>query len=203
MAGWTYLSRRYLLQKRAYYSTVNFTHITSEFLSSEFCIIIDDESQEIFRTIDLTVDEVAGADKPTLLHLKDSLTLNWILIDPIRKRACNLSSIKPVVSRQDWVTNETVLQYVTILPGCEPNEIVKCKIQVVLGVGEKGVGLYVKEVIMKLQCLDCVSLKDVEFMVIEEKAFMEENKVRRSVVSDEEMLKSYMLFKEIKQEKKV
>ncbi|KAK1441419.1 hypothetical protein QVD17_07302 [Tagetes erecta] len=185
------------------YSTVNFTQITSEFLSSAFCIFIDDESQEISRTIDLTVDEVAGADKSTLVHLKESLTLNWILIDPTQKRACNLSSIKPAVSRQDWVTNETVLQYVTVLPGCEPNEIVKCKIQVVLGGGEKGVGLYVKEVMVKLEGLDCVSLKGVEFMVVAKKALMEENRVRRSVVSDEERLKSYMLFKEIKREKKV
>ncbi|KAK1427027.1 hypothetical protein QVD17_15709 [Tagetes erecta] len=185
------------------YSNVNFTQITSEFLSSAFCIFIDNESQKISRTIDLTVDEVAGADKPTLLHLKESLTLNWILIDPTRKRACNLSSIKPIVSRQDWVTNETVLRYVTVLPGCESNEIVKCKIQVVLDVCEKGVGLYVKEVMVKLEGLDRVSLKGVEFMVVAEKTLMSENKVRRSVVSDEERLKSYMLFKAIKRDKKV
>ncbi|KAK9070278.1 hypothetical protein SSX86_010678 [Deinandra increscens subsp. villosa] len=204
------------------YSRVNFTKITPDFLSSAFGVELNDDVytstnrsgsgsgsgskdvvNRISRSIDLTVDEIAGADKLTLSHLKQSVTLNWILIDPTRKRACNLSSIKPVFARQDWVTNETLLRFVTVLPGSDPNEIVKCGIKVVLGVGEKGVGLYVKEVVLKLMDLDSGMLSGREFLVISRGAFLEENNVRRrKVVDDEERLRCYKLFKEMKREKK-
>ncbi|KAD6796418.1 hypothetical protein E3N88_07314 [Mikania micrantha] len=199
------------------YSGVKFTQITDGFLSSAFGIELNkdgdgggdgdgdvdvDEHTGISRSIDLTVDEIAGADKATLSHLKESLTLNWILIDPTHKRACNLSSIKPVSARQDWVTNETLLRFVTVLPGCDPNEMVKCRIRMVLGVGEKGVGLYVKEVKLNLHDLDSVRLNGMEFLMVAEGAIMEENNVRRKVVDDEQRLKGYNVFKEMKREKK-
>ncbi|GJX43073.1 F-box protein-like protein [Tanacetum coccineum] len=140
----------------------------------------------ISQTIDLTVDESVGADKATLLHLKESLTLKWILIDHALKRAGNFSSIKPVSVKQDWSTNETHVRHVTILPGRDLNEIVKCRIHVTLGVGKRGVGLHAKEVVLKLEDLDCKYLNGRDFLVV-----MEENYVKRKViVDDEERFKS-------------
>ncbi|KAI3776672.1 hypothetical protein L1987_46460 [Smallanthus sonchifolius] len=186
------------------FSKVKFTQITDNFISSAFAIETTNNADPICTsgTIDLTVDEIAGADQETLSHLKECLTLNWILIEPTRKRACNLSSVKPYSARQDWVTNETVIRYVTVLPGCSGDEIVQCKIQVVLGVGEKGVGLYVKEVVMKLQDLDSVRLNGGEFLGIVEGVIMGGKNVRRKVVEGEERWKSYMEFKEVKRQKK-
>ncbi|PWA77080.1 F-box domain, cyclin-like protein [Artemisia annua] len=181
------------------YSQVKVTDMSANNLSSRLEIQLPGISQ----TIDLTVDEVAGADKATLLRLKESLTLNWILIDPALKRACNYSSIKPVSVKQDWATNETHVRYVTFLPGRDPNEIVKCRIHVALGVGKRGVGLHAKEVMLKLEDLDCKCLNGRDFLVVMQRAIMEENYVKRKViVDDDERCKSYKVFKELKKAKK-
>lgn len=182
------------------YSSVKVTDTSSaDFLSSGLSI----ELPGISRTIDLTVDEIAGADKATLLHLKESLTLNWILIDPALKRAGNFSSIKPVSAKQDWATNETHVRYVTILPGRDSDEIVKCRIHLTLGVGKGGKGLHVKEVMLNLEDLHCNCLNGRDFLVTMQGAIMEENNVKRKVVADdEENLKSYKVFKEMKKMRK-
>ncbi|KAJ0653369.1 putative F-box-like domain superfamily protein [Helianthus annuus] len=217
-------------QNDVIFSKPMFTDITSHFLSSGFLTELSEDNPtrtrldptriqndptrirpgagtgsdpfRIARPIDLTVDEIAGADAATLRHLKESVKLNWIIIDPTRKRACNLSSIKAVSARQDWVTNESIIRYATVLPGCDPDEIVRCRIQVVLGVGEKGVGLYVKEVVMKVQDMDGVCVNGVEFLKIVEGVMMEVNGVRRKVGDDEERLRCCRVFKELKREKK-
>ncbi|GJW09525.1 F-box protein-like protein [Tanacetum coccineum] len=186
-------------QDEIIYSQVKVTDMCADNMSSGLKIQLHGISQ----TIDLTVDESVGADKATLLHLKESLTLNWILIDHALKRAGNFSSIKPVSVKQDWSTNETHVRYVTILPGRDLNEIVKCRIHVTLGVGKRGVGLHVKEVMLKLEDLDCKCLNGRDFLVVMQRAIMEENHVKRKViVDDEERFKSYKVFKELKKGKK-
>ncbi|KVI06840.1 F-box protein At2g27310-like [Cynara cardunculus var. scolymus] len=182
------------------FSRVEFTNTTNDFLSPAFRIELNNK-QENFQSINLKVDELAGADQETLSHLKESVTLNWILIDPTLKRAGNLSSIKAVSARQDWMTNETLLRYVTVLPGREPNEVVQCRIQVVLGAGEGGVGLHVKEVTLKLQDLDCSCLNGRDFLVITQGVLLGEDEVKRKVVGDGEVRKMYMEFKQMKRQR--
>ncbi|KAI3776668.1 hypothetical protein L1987_46456 [Smallanthus sonchifolius] len=195
------------------YSTVKFTDTSSDFLSSELRIGLNDdpdcyesgyeEVPIISRSIELEVDEISGADEATLSHLKESVKLNWILIDPTRKRAGNLSSVKAVSARQDWMCNQTVLKYVVVLPGSDPNEIVQCKIQLVLGVGAGGVGLHVKHVTLILQDLDCRCLTGREFLVIMKGTLLEENNVRRKVMDDRgRRWRGCREFKEIKRVKK-
>ncbi|KAI3705514.1 hypothetical protein L1987_75753 [Smallanthus sonchifolius] len=180
------------------YSNVQFTDVTTEFLSSELQIKLNEDATS--NGINLEVDELAGVDEETLSHLKESVTLNWILIDPTLKRAGNLSSIKPVTAKKDWVTNETILLYDTVLPGCDPNEMVLCRIHVVLGVG--GQGLHVKEVMMKLIDVDSCWLRGREFLVITQGAILGESNVRRKVVDDDDRRKSRREFKEIRRQRK-
>lgn len=183
------------------YSSVKVTDTSSaDFFSSGLKI----ELPGVSNIIDLTVDEIAGADKATLLHLKESLTLNWILIDPALKRAGNFSSIKPVSAKQDWATNETHVRYVTILPGRDSNEIVKCRIHLTLDVGKGGKGLHVKEVMLNLEDLHYNCLNGRDFLVTMQGAIMEENKVTRKVVADDDEVnwKSYKVFKEMKKMRK-
>lgn len=98
------------------------------------------------------------------------------------------------------MSSKTILQYVTVLPGCDPNEMVKCKIQVVLEVDE--VGLHVKEVILKCEDLDANYVNGGEFMVVSQAALMEENNVTRKVVGDEDRCKNYKEFKKMRKVKK-
>ncbi|KAK9070282.1 hypothetical protein SSX86_010682 [Deinandra increscens subsp. villosa] len=197
-------------QNEIVFSKVLFTDVTIDFLSSALRVEVNDDptrnqsgseqSPGISRPIDLKVDELAGPDEPTLSHLRESVTLSWILIDPTRKRACNLSSVKSVGVRQDWMSNETVLRYVTVLPGVDPNEMVECKIEVVLGVSSAG--LHVKHVVLKLMNLNRTCLNGREFLVVIKGAVLEENNVRRKVMDDEKRWRGYMELKELKREKK-
>ncbi|XP_014522662.1 F-box protein At2g27310 [Vigna radiata var. radiata] len=41
-----------------------------------------------------------------LAHLEENLGLSWIVIDPTRKRAANLSSRRPVAARRHWLTGD-------------------------------------------------------------------------------------------------
>ncbi|KAJ9545385.1 hypothetical protein OSB04_025092 [Centaurea solstitialis] len=187
------------------FSTVEFTDTTNDFLSPAFRVELKNDvvnRNGDFGSIDLKVDELAGADQETLLHLKESVTLNWILIDPTLKRAGNLSSIKAIGARQDWMSNETHLRYVVVLPGCGPNDVVQCRIEVVLGAGKGGVGLHVKEVTLKLQDMDCSCLSGREFLVITQGALLEENNVKRKVVDDEEREKMYQRYKQMKKQRR-
>ncbi|KAK1432157.1 hypothetical protein QVD17_09049 [Tagetes erecta] len=177
-------------QSNVIYSTVHFIDTTADhFLSSELLVILKEDAN---RPIKVEVDE------ETLSNLKQSLTLNWILIDPMMKRAGNLSSIKPFSVKKDLVANETRVQYDTVLPGCDRNEMVQCRIQVVLGVG--GV---VKEVVMKLTDLDRRCLNGSEFLVVSRTAISGGNNVtRKVVVDDEERWRSRREFKEMKRERR-
>ncbi|GKA26666.1 hypothetical protein Tco_0712775 [Tanacetum coccineum] len=167
------------------------------------------------------IDEVEGCEDGDELRKKTSLEENiekhihlplwpeWVpcrarfRVDPALKRAGNFSSLKPVSAKQYWATNETHVRYVTILPGRDPNEIVKCRIHLVLGVGKGGIGLHVKEMMLKLEDLDCNCLNGRDFLVIMQGAIMEENNVTRKAVKvDEENWKSYKVFKEMKKNSK-
>ncbi|XP_071711932.1 F-box protein At2g27310-like [Rutidosis leptorrhynchoides] len=209
-------------QNDVVYSKVEFTSITADFLYSKIKIELynnkpdgkgsgsesESESEDVTRIsrhIDRKVDVLAGADEATLSHLKESMTLNWIIIDPTQKRAGNISSIKPVSARQAWMSNGTVLRYVTVLPGCDPNEMVQCRIKMVLGVDSSSNmgGLYVKKVVLKLRDVDYNCLSGREFLVITQRAISEQNNVIRKVIDDdEERWKSYNEFEELKRNKK-
>ncbi|KAI3508781.1 hypothetical protein L1887_23795 [Cichorium endivia] len=187
-------------QDELIYSRVEFTDTSDDFLSSVLRITLNDDLKSkpgpgILGSINLKVDEFSGADEATFSHLEESLSLNWILIDPPRKRAGNLSSIKPISARQGWITNQTYLVYAIVLPGCDPNEVVHCRIQVVLAVAAGGVGLHVKEVMLELLDLGFRRLKGRDFLVISQGALSEEHNVRRKMVTSEESRCRYREFK--------
>ncbi|KAF7154292.1 hypothetical protein RHSIM_Rhsim01G0203200 [Rhododendron simsii] len=76
-----------------------------------------------------------------LSNLAENLTLSWILIDPTRTRAADVSSRRPVLVRRNWLSNDVELCYATVLSG---GELVQCLVAVTCG-GE-GTGLAVGEV---------------------------------------------------------
>nr|GEY76157.1 F-box protein At2g27310-like [Tanacetum cinerariifolium] len=76
-------------------------------------------------------------------------------------------------------------------------------IHVTLGVGKRGVGLHAKEVMLKLEDLNCKCLNGRDFLVVMQRAIMEENYVKRKVIKDDdERFTSYKVFKESKKAKK-
>ncbi|KAD6796417.1 hypothetical protein E3N88_07313 [Mikania micrantha] len=185
-------------QNEIVFSTVEFTNTGSaDSLSSALSIESNNEPTNngcrIFSSIGLKAgDMIDPTNEATLSHLKDSVTLSWILINPRSKRAGNLSSIKPVSAKPGWMPNEAILRYTTVLPGYDPNEMVECRIEVVLeGVDE---GLQVQDVVLKLLDMDSICLNGGEFLVITQGAISEENNVKRRVVDDEGLLASVDLL---------
>nr|XP_043616114.1 probable F-box protein At2g36090 [Erigeron canadensis] len=188
-------------KKEIIYSAVKLTNTsTKNFLSSSLWIELRNDPSIINQSIDLKVDEIGEA---TLLQLKESLTLNWVVMSTSWKRAGNLSSVKPVRVKEGFLPNEILVQYKTILPGIDPQDIVQCKIHVVLQ-GEVAAGFQLKTVILKLQDLNSICIKGNDFLVITQRAIMEESKVIRKMVAnnDQETMMTCKEFKEMKRKEK-
>ncbi|XP_010520447.1 PREDICTED: F-box protein At3g44326 [Tarenaya hassleriana] len=50
-------------------------------------------------------------------NAEENLSLSWILIDPTRKRAANVSSRRPVSVHRHWLTGEVHVRFSTVLAG--------------------------------------------------------------------------------------
>ncbi|KAM7522553.1 hypothetical protein LguiA_012455 [Lonicera macranthoides] len=130
--------------------------------------------------------------------LEESMILSWIMIDPTRKRAANMSSMRPVSVRRHSTAEEVQLLYVTVLPGDRKvgsSEPVQCRILVTCG-GEEGGEMHVREVNMQVQDMDGINLSGEDSLVILQKAMGCE---RRKVGKGGERYEEYM---EIKRERR-
>lgn len=83
------------------------------------------------------------------------MTLSWIIIDPNQNRAVNISSLKPVSVKRNWLTSDIELTFSLVIEKHD-NSYVNCNIQVTCG------ELYVSGVSLTVQDLDgkCLSGKD-------------------------------------------
>lgn len=79
-----------------------------------------------------------------LNHLVENLALSWIIIDPTRKRAANLSSRRPVSARRHWLTAELEVLYAV------PMETVQCVVKVTC-CGKVGGAMHVREVSLTME----------------------------------------------------
>lgn len=100
-----------------------------------------------------------------MTNLEDNLTLSWIVIDPTRKRAANVSSLRPVLVQPHWAENDIEVRYATVMGGdCRggrSSEFVECRIDAIFGCME-GRELELKEVNLQVQDMDrrCLNGKD-------------------------------------------
>ncbi|KAF3578061.1 hypothetical protein DY000_02029355 [Brassica cretica] len=93
----------------------------------------------------------------TCRDLEQDLTLSWIVIDPIGKRAANLSSHRPVTVQRNWLTGEVEAKFTTVVGSVE------CVITVVT-CGEEE--MHVKEVNLKVEAMEGTSLNGMDSLVI-------------------------------------
>lgn len=114
----------------------------------------------------------------------ERLRVNWIVIDPCRKRAVNVASVKAVESRRHWLTEGIQLRYATVagVGGREPVQlavVVNCS-------GEEGGEVQLREVSMVVEDMEGVSLGGEESVVILGDA-MEGWRCKRSVAWEKEV----------------
>lgn len=99
-----------------------------------------------------------GGDDPCR-GILEGMTLSWILIDPVGRRAANLSSYEPVSVQRHWLTGELQVRFSSILAGEEGH--VQCGIVVTCG-GE----MQVKEVRLEIEGMDRKHLSGKDSLVI-------------------------------------
>lgn len=177
------------------YSKVIVTETLSGwFMSSPFRIDLLNP-KEIFPT----PVKFDGEEGKCTAQVEENMRLSWIVIDPSKKRAVNLSSIRPVEVRRHWITGEIQVRYATVMAAGGGagggGEFVDCNVVVTCGAKEGG-DLHVREINMQVEDMEGKIIRGEDILVILHAA-MEEK--RRKVVVGEEK-KIYEKFLEIRRE---
>lgn len=135
-------------------------------------------------------------------ELEEDLALSWILIDPIGRRAVNLSSQSPVSVQRHWLSGEVHVRFATILGGGErgsSSESAQCGVVITCG-GSQGGELVVREVSLQVEDMDGMHLNGKDSLGILQRAL--EGKMGRKGRREEEGRKRYQEYLERKRERK-
>lgn len=99
--------------------------------------------------------------------LAEDLTLSWILIDSIGRRAMNVSSFRAVCVQRHWLSGEVHARFATAVGGERGTaaECVECGIVVTCG-GWEGGDLQVREVNLQVEDLEGNFLNGKDSLVI-------------------------------------
>ncbi|CDY43750.1 BnaAnng07650D [Brassica napus] len=101
--------------------------------------------------------ETTTAEDDTCRDLEQELTLSWIVIDPVGKRAANLSSHRAVSVRRNWLSGGVEAKFATVVGSVE------CVITVVT-CGEEE--MHVKEVSLRVEKMEGTHLNGKDSLVI-------------------------------------
>ncbi|XP_057464704.1 F-box protein At2g27310-like [Actinidia eriantha] len=169
-------------------------HQASSGPGSPFRIDLLAPKETVLMPVDLDIrDDLCGSE------LEENLTISWIVIDPDRTRALNVSSTRPVRVDRHWLTGNVELRYVTVLAGDKRSEWVQCVAVVTCGGGEGG-GLHVREVSWHMEDLEGKSLCWADSMVILQDT-MERGKRRKGQRGEER--ERYEEFWRLERERKL
>ncbi|KAK1354559.1 F-box domain-containing protein [Heracleum sosnowskyi] len=143
-------------------------------------------------------------DETFLSRLGRDLNVSWIVIDPSGRMAANMSSSRPVLVRQHWVTGDIKVRYVKVLAGGrkgKPNEFVQCKIEVEcvrrVGNGE----LHVGQVSLKIEDMDKSYLSGRDSLVILQDALESGERKRGRDGEEKEIYDKYLGKRKERREK--
>ncbi|KAI4322451.1 hypothetical protein L6164_022145 [Bauhinia variegata] len=141
----------------------------------------------------------ARSDEEFPKQLEDNLTLSWIVIDPIRKRAANLSSRRPVLVQRHWMTRDLDVLFAVVMASDEgSSELVQFKINVTC-CGKVGGDMHVREVNLMVEDMDGRHVNGKESIVILQSA-MENGK--RKKVNEEDVKVNFDKFTSLKKKRR-
>ncbi|GKV38889.1 hypothetical protein SLEP1_g46746 [Rubroshorea leprosula] len=137
----------------------------------------------------------------TCQYLEDDLTLSWIIIDPIERRAMDLSSHRPVSVQRHWLSGEVQVWFTTVLTGEKgsASEFVQCGIVVTCGRSTEG-EMRVIEVSLQVEDMDGMHLNGRDSLVILERTL--EGKRGKTGRREAEGKRKFLEFQERKTERK-
>ncbi|XVF46964.1 hypothetical protein PTKIN_Ptkin03bG0070700 [Pterospermum kingtungense] len=138
-----------------------------------------------------------------LQHLEENLSLSWIVIEPTRKRALNVSSRSAVSVRRHWLTGDVQVRFGTVMEGDgrrgSSREMVECKVVVTCG-GKEGGEMHVREASMVMEDMEGRGLNGKDSLVILGGVMECERRKKRNGNEGKE---KYEEFEERKRERKV
>ncbi|CAH8384288.1 unnamed protein product [Eruca vesicaria subsp. sativa] len=132
-------------------------------------VVKTETTTEWFRSSPLRIDLVDEKDsvetpikrgrwtEDTCRDLEEELTLSWIVIDPVGKRAANLSSHRAVSVERSWLSGEVEAKFATVVGSVE------CVITVVT-CGEEV--MHVREVSLEVEEVEGTRLNGKDSLVI-------------------------------------
>ncbi|XP_073004361.1 probable F-box protein At2g36090 [Typha latifolia] len=90
-------------------------------------VVETDASSPWFLGSPFRVDALDRKDPPPApVTSPAELSLSWIVIDPARRRAVNISSRSPVAVERHWYTGETLVRFATAISGFAFEAVVTC-----------------------------------------------------------------------------
>ncbi|XP_040993584.1 F-box protein At2g27310-like [Juglans microcarpa x Juglans regia] len=171
------------------------TETAGWFLCTPFRVELIDQKESVRTQI-----RQVGEEKAWLKQLEENLKLSWIVIDPTRKRAVNVSSGRPVSVQRHWFTGDIQLRYATIMAG-EKSDFVQCAVVVTCG-GKVGGEIQLREVSMLLEDMERKHVKGRESLVIL-KAAMESGKRKKERRGEgKERFEAYLEMMKVRSERK-
>ncbi|KAH6837222.1 hypothetical protein C2S53_001046 [Perilla frutescens var. hirtella] len=137
----------------------------------------------------------AAADGDTRAGILKGMTLSWILIDPVGRRAANISTHEAVSVQRHWLTGEMQARFASIVGGVQCGIVVTCGGEMVMEVEVK-----VKEVRLEIEDMDGKHLNGKESLVILQGALEGEKGTGRNRV--QEGRHRYRVFEQMKRERR-
>ncbi|XP_052173441.1 probable F-box protein At2g36090 [Diospyros lotus] len=142
-------------------------------------------------------------DGSSCTQLGAEMTLSWVLIDPVSRRAANLSCHKPVAVQRHWLSGEVLLRFGTVVSGCRNkkrrDDLVHCSILVTGGASESG-DMQIREVSLKVEDMDGMQLTGKESLAVFHRAL--DGKRGKKKTREEEGKRRYREFLEMKRERR-
>ena len=143
-----------------------------------------------------------GEDQAWLDHLEENLKLSWILIDPTRNIAANVSSRSPVSVQRQWLTGDMQLRYSMVISGGEDwSEVVQCAV-VVTCEGKMGGAMQVLEVSMQVEDLEGKHLNGKDGLVILQRAMESGKRKKERKGEGKERFEEFLKMKRERKERK-
>lgn len=135
------------------------------FLSSPFRVDMLDPKESISTRI-----QYPGGDYDAWVRdMEESMKLNWIVIDPIKKRAANISSRKAVTARRNWLTGDLEIWFSTVVAvATEVAVVVSCSSAEAWKEVDEEVGgeVHVRDVRLQVEDIEGKCLKGGDSLVI-------------------------------------
>ncbi|KAL2454063.1 putative F-box protein [Abeliophyllum distichum] len=152
---------------------------------------------DLLEPKDVVPTPIKHPEVDTCTAIINHMTLSWILIDPIGRRAVNLSSHKPVTVQRHWLTGEMQVRFAAIL--AVDHGHVQCDILVTCGVSEVG-DMQMREVSLEIEDMDGMHLTGKDSLIILQRALEGKKGRAKNRLQDGQM--RYKKFMDIRRERR-